>query len=364
MHRREFLLALAGLAVAPRALAKMAQADSWAMLSCGTDRQGQHFVSAINAQGTQLFQHALPGRGHGLSISPDQQRLAVFARRPGEYIHILDVRSGELRAEIRSNPERRFYGHGVFSQDGRWLYVTQNAFGSGDGKIAVYDCTDNYRLVEELPSYGIGPHQLVLLSDNRTLAVANGGIKTHPDLGRAKLNLDSMSPSLAYIDSRSSKLIEDYRLDKKYHQLSMRHLDANHKDEICIGMQYQGPVNQRPPLVVMHRGETELQLCHAPQDITRRMKNYCGSVMADASGDWFAISSPRGNLATLWRAGNGEFQESFEMPDVCGLAPDASGFIASNGEGKIARYTSGNDLQLLHQQAGFKWDNHMVLLPG
>ena len=58
------------------------------------------------------------------------------------------------------------------------------------------DATDDYRQVGELPAHGVGPHEVVLMPDGKTLAVANGGIRTHPDRDRVPLNLDSMQPSL------------------------------------------------------------------------------------------------------------------------------------------------------------------------
>ena len=39
------------------------------------------------------------------------------------------------------------------------------------------------------------------MSDGRTIAVANGGIATHPDFDRVKLNLATMEPSLVRLDA-------------------------------------------------------------------------------------------------------------------------------------------------------------------
>ena len=44
------------------------------------------------------------------------------------------------------------------------------------------------------------PHEAILLADGKTLAVANGGIETHIETGREKLNLDFMQPSLALVE--------------------------------------------------------------------------------------------------------------------------------------------------------------------
>jgi hypothetical protein len=38
----------------------------------------------------------------------------------------------------------------------------------------------NYKRVGELSTHGVGPHQALLLSDNQTLVVANGGLLAAP----------------------------------------------------------------------------------------------------------------------------------------------------------------------------------------
>ena len=50
-----------------------------------------------------------------------------------------------------------------------------------------------------LANGSFGPHEIRLLPQGDTLVVANGGIETHPDSGRSKLNLPTMRPNLAYI---------------------------------------------------------------------------------------------------------------------------------------------------------------------
>ncbi|MGT2465595.1 DUF1513 domain-containing protein [Mesorhizobium atlanticum] len=43
----------------------------------------------------------------------------------------------------------------------------------------------------------MGPHELLLLGDGRTLAIANGGIETHPDIwqGRTQHRDDEALPT-------------------------------------------------------------------------------------------------------------------------------------------------------------------------
>src|SRR3546814_5410151 len=115
----------------------------------------------------------------------------------------------------------------VCSSDlGRWLYACENDYDNARGCIGIYDATAGYRREAELEAYAIGPHEMVLLSDGRTLAVANGGIQTHPARRREKLNIDTMQTSLAYIDAESGALLHDHPLPPAMHQAAIRPIAA------------------------------------------------------------------------------------------------------------------------------------------
>ncbi len=63
------------------------------------------------------------------------------------------------------------------------------------------------------------------------------------------------------------------------------------------------------------------------------MKNYCGSVCADSSQEWFAVLSPRGNLIIFWNATTQSYQQSIDVLDGCGVARSEypGEFILSSG---------------------------------
>ena len=124
---------------------------------------------------------------------------------------------------ISSAEGRHFFGHGVFSPDGALLYATENDFDNAAGMVGVYDATDGFRRIGEFPTHGVGPHELLLMADGRTLAIANGGIETHPDYGRAKLNISTMKPSFVLIDRCDGDLTGSMNWRAGQHQLSIRH---------------------------------------------------------------------------------------------------------------------------------------------
>ncbi|MGB0057672.1 MAG: DUF1513 domain-containing protein, partial [Methyloceanibacter sp.] len=97
-----------------------------------------------------------------------------------------------------SKPDRHFFGHGVFSADGRLLHTTENDYKNAQGIIGVRDATDGYKQIGEFSARGMEPHDVALLADGRTMVIANGGIRTHPDSGADELNLpDSLHSSMS-----------------------------------------------------------------------------------------------------------------------------------------------------------------------
>ena len=198
-----------------------------------------------------------------------------------------------------------------------------------------------------------------------TLAAANGGIATRPDLPRVKLNLPTMAPSLAYLDRRDGRLLEEVRLAPELHQLSIRHLAVGAGDRVAIAMQYEGPFGDTVPLVALHRRGRKPLLLDAPNAVLRRMKQYCGSAAFDRTGRVLAVSAPRGNRLAFWDAEEGQFLSSVELADGCGIAPaKAPGqFLASSGQGGVVLVDA--DSGKAHPLASefldaSQWDNHLI----
>ena len=327
------------------------------------------WLSGLDDSGAARIKIPLPGRGHDTAIDSAQRRAVLVARRPGRFAVVVDLASGELEQEIAAEPGRHFYGHGVFSADGALFYTTENDYDAGVGRIGVRDARDGFRWLGELPAHGIGPHQLVLLSDGATLAVANGGIRTHPDQGRRKLNLETMAPSLVTLDATSGRLIDERSLPPWLHQLSMRHLVRDSQDRIAVVMQHEGKVEDRVPLVVVDRGDGDLALLRAPEPVELRMRNYCGSVCLDSSERTLAVSHPRGGQITFWSWPEGAYLSRIDILDGCGLAPagPAGRFLVSNGRGALFLHDASAVETRPQRLASFDeryWDNHLTTLPG
>ena len=138
----------------------------------------------------------------------------------------------------------------MFSPDGKLLYATENDFDNAAGMIGIYDASDRFRRIGEFPTHGDGPARSAsCLPTARTLAIANGGIETHPDFGRAEAQHRHDEAILVFVDRLTGDLIEKHELAPALHQLSIRHMDARRRRDVWFGCQYRGPPETGPPLV-------------------------------------------------------------------------------------------------------------------
>lgn len=361
IDRRALLVSLAGsaamLALPGRAAAAL-EAECFA--AARKDDRGVYSAALFKLDGGDLRTVELPGRGHDIALKPDGGEWVAFARRPGRFgVAIpLDARAPVWFATM---PDRHFFGHGVFSADGKLLYSTENDYEGGRGVIGVRDATDGYRQIGEFPAHGMEPHDIQLLADGRTMVIANGGIRTRPD-SEGELNIPDMQPSLVYVDVETGDLLEEQRLAPDLHQLSIRHLAIAAGDSVAFGCQYRGPEQDAPPLIGFHRRGEPLVIVPAPEETQVGLKNYIGSVAADAGGAIVAASAPKGGLVTYWDVASRRYLGASDLNDGCGLAPThrSASFLLTSGEGWLV--TADAEGELARQSSHFSWDNHAVLV--
>jgi len=357
IDRRAFMKA-AGLgfvaALTPQGLAAAAEADA-VFATAFQRRDGSYGAAIMTEQGNVVHSVALPERGHDITFDPITRRSVIFARQPGTFAVVFDTAGKAEPITIDSVEGRHFYGHGAFSPDGSLLYATENDFDNAAGMVGIYDARDKFRRIGEFPTYGVGPHELILLGDGRTLAVANGGIETHPDFGRAKLNLATMKPSFVFIDRLSGDLLEKHELPSKLHQLSIRHMDIDQNGTVWFGCQHEGPASEQPLLVGKVQRGNEFGLVEMPENILGGFRNYIGSVAANRDAGTIAVSSPQGNAYAVLDAASGKVLSATSLTEVCGLAPDGVGFLVSTGKGDIVAPGSTPV-----SEPDYVWDNHLL----
>lgn len=355
--RRRFLTGLLAAGLAPQA--SWASAGSPAFLSAGRDAQGQFLLAGLAADGGILFRHPLPGRGHAAAAHPLRPEAVAFARRPGRFADVIDCRTGAAIARLEPPAGHHFYGHGTFSPDGRLLFTSENEYDTARGMIGIWDASAGYRRAGAFASGGIGPHDIALRRDAPGLVVANGGIETHPDSGRAKLNLPDMRPNLSYLGFDGA-LQQQMELPRELHLSSIRHLAVRGDGTVAFAMQWQGDLSEVVPIAGLHRPGRPVQLLAEDDPRVRNLHGYGGSIAFSPDGTQVAVTSPRGGVVQLMDCASGDLLREEQMADVCGIAPLGTGFAASTGSGRFYRIAAIGWQPL--QQADLAWDNHLIAL--
>ncbi|PPK53065.1 DUF1513 domain-containing protein [Marinobacter persicus] len=318
---------------------------------------GSFGVGAIDRNGTLLWQSPMATRGHSGCNRPGGQEVVFFERRPGWSFYVLDANNGARKHHIQALEGEHFVGHGVFSPDGRWLYATGSRYESGEGIITVYDANNSYRRARAFELNGIGPHQLTLHPDGETLVVGLGGILTHPDYDRIKLNLNSMDPALILVNRHSGRITGRFRPPHP-HQ-STRHVDVSSEGKIYAAYQYQGPLYETLPLLArLENGQ--LREFRFDDETQARLANYIASVIAHPENDLVAAASPVGGTAIVFEGRTGKLLARASIPDCAGVQALAGGdFLISSGRGKLVRLGRDNRPRELASLPLY-WDHHLV----
>lgn len=331
------------------------------LLSARDDDNGNHLAVGYRLDGRQAFATPVKARCHDIYAHP-QLPLAVFVgRRPGRESYLLDTRDGRLLQTLQAPSDRHFYGHGVFHRDGEWFYTTENdTRDPGRGIIGIWRLQANLlQRVGEMPSHGIGPHQLLWMPDGETLVIANGGIRTEAD-SRESMNLNAMEPSLVLLQ-REGRLISQEQLPERMN--SVRHLAVARDGTIVSGQQYEGAPDDAVPLLAIKRPGEPFR--HFPMGEAQReaMRQYTASLAINDSLRLIAVTAPRGNRFMIWDLDSTALRLDVPLPDCAGVGAVPEGFVVTSGQGRCRLYdcrTPDFAVSALQLPAGH-WDNHLRL---
>lgn len=355
--RRGFLAGLLAAGMAPAAT--WADLGAPALLSAGKAADGRYVLAGLTEAGEILFTREIPARGHAAAAHPSRPEAVAFARRPGRFADVIDCRDGARLARLTPPSGHHFYGHGVFTPDGRLLMTTENDFEAGRGIIGLWDAAADYKRIGGFSSGGIGPHDMMLRVDGLGVVVANGGIETHPDSGRAKLNIPTMRPNLSYLGFDGT-IEEQVELGRDLHKDSIRHLAMRADGTVAFAMQWQGDKGADVPIVGLHRLGSAPRLMGEDDPRLRNLAGYGGSIAFAADGRGVAVSSPRGGLVQVMDTDSGAIRAEHHLVDVCGLTHAKGGFVATSGTGQIVHI--GRDGVAPQSHAPLAWDNHLIRL--
>ncbi|MFK8083286.1 MAG: DUF1513 domain-containing protein [Granulosicoccus sp.] len=363
-----------------RPLSELEKSSRHLFISGARRPTDQHVAVVFDENGNTLVTVPLTARAHGAAAHQTTQRACLFARRPGLYINAFDIRTPQTHQIILPAQGRHYYGHGTFSDAGNILFVTENDFDGARGVIGLYDADNGYQRLTEIPSAGTGPHEIIRIPGSPLLVVANGGIETHPNSGRDKLNIASMHPSLSIIDSRDGRLLGQHFLPDSLHQMSIRHLACTANDEVWFAGQYEGTdplidglagvisIEKSVNSFQLGKSRTGLTLIDLPADLQVRCLHYLSSVAV--AGQHAIYTSAKGGLSFRVNRHTRQVEDSVSVFDCSGVAPlphsatnnamqapATAAALLTTGTGEILRFDeSGTTHMRTHN---LQWDNHV-----
>lgn len=340
MQRRDVLTAMLSLPLAGHAsLARARVAAAWDAPQGSQvgvlvrDRQQWRIGAAID----------VPTRAHGIVVEPEGTLLAV-ARRPGDWLLRWDA-AGHTSAWCWTDPARRFSGHA--RRHGSRLYTTESDIETGEGLVVVRDAR-TLAVQAVWPSGGVDPHDLRIAADG-TLWVANGGIATQPETGRAKRDLERMDSSLVRLDTKNGRRLGQWRLDDA--RLSLRHL-ALRGDQLGAALQaeHDDPAQRAAaPVLAVFDGRT-LRACKADS-----LAGYGGDIVATADG--YVVSTPRAGGLALFGA-DGRWRGPIALEHACALAAHGPVVLAGGSKAVLSLQDAVRDAMA----PGLRLDNHWQAL--
>lgn len=363
--RRQFIIGLGALAAMPTGCSDDPPREIWVSAE-GDDDDGYGIVAAGPDGVIATVESGF--RGHAVAQRPDDpRRVIMFGRRPGMYGIDVDVVRGRIVGRFECAPDRRLQGHGCFTPDGALLLTAEADVETGQGKIGVRDAA-TFETVRELDTGGIGPHEIGLMPDGETLVVANGGILTRPETGAEKLNLDTMSSSLTYLDLATGERVAEERVPEQ--KASIRHLSICADGTVVVAMQVQREAldhEEIVPLAAVHAPGGALEVLDDGLDLVSVLEDYAGSIAVNERSRTAAVTSPRGNLVAFWNIDSGKLVGHHAFDDVCGVAisGDERHFVLSGSGGQVRVVDASTLVESRDARErfdGIRWDNHMITI--
>lgn len=267
----------------------------------------QHFVLALidlDEQSPFAQTIPLPFLGHGFAFDPTCRfRVALFEKK-GPGAALLDLRERRVIAPIETPSQRRFYGHGAYSQDGSLLYATESVI-SDDfaGVLSVRDAV-TLRELGLIPTHGVSPHDCLVIEEGKTLVVSNGG----GPLDGGEL------PCVCYVELASGKLLDKVVLDSPLHNTG--HIALSQRGDLAIVSAPRDGLpnpNEQLGAVSLRTHGSDVMTVKRPASVVQRMRGETLSLTILESSQIVVTTNPFGNLVSMWNLRDATFAGKLEL---------------------------------------------------
>ncbi len=297
---------------------------------------------------------------HSIVLNPVNKNIVyALGERPSTTSTIIDVKTKKVVNEFFDTKGYYFYGHGLVSADGKLLYCTENHFKTGEGIISIRDAS-NGKILDQLPSFGYAPHEMKYLS-NGLIAVANSGhagLTTVKDEEYILENVvqprDNLQSSLVVIDPIKKKKVKEFKIDTKYKDVTIRHLDIDENDTVYMSLRQYNYTDadpqflEVPPVAYLKKNSEKIEYFQSNLKTNNILKRFSLSVCANDKTGIIGVTHPDSHAITFWSIKDLKFLHVYKMQKPLGISisPNNNNFIVFNEIGEFQLF-DGNTTKRL-----------------
>lgn len=145
-----------------------------------------------------------PCKGHEIVLHPKINGIAFSSSKWGQEAFLIDYNKRKILTEIKTDRATYlFFGHSVFSSDGKRLYCSMQDYEQLSGIISVRDAT-TLKEIDQIKTDGMEPHQIKWLEQDKILSLVNDRVR--PERGA------NNNSELCFINVNEKKVIQKISL--------------------------------------------------------------------------------------------------------------------------------------------------------
>ncbi len=139
------------------------------LLGISADADG--FACTLDLETKEIKKFPIPIFAHSFCQHPTERSHALGVAKWTPSAVFVDLKAGRLIQAIRAPDSFRFFGHAIFSPDGKYAFLTADSATKETGAICVYE-TASWKMEGLIPTKCRGPHELIN-SHNREIIIAS-----------------------------------------------------------------------------------------------------------------------------------------------------------------------------------------------
>ncbi|MCB0420762.1 MAG: DUF1513 domain-containing protein [Bdellovibrionales bacterium] len=300
---------------------------------------------------------------HATILSNRDPKSVVVVPNGERKSYRVSIESGQVMQEYMSNNPYGFYGHGVESPDGQYLFLSEPGPTEKSGRVAIYDNITG-KFLDHLEGHGVHPHEIQVVDQGKVFILSNNGYK------KSEKEYQRSFSSLSYIEVSSGKLLDQVFLPETH--LHMTHLAVADNGDVAIGMDMSThPLKQRIPsksVVAFRKAGASIRILNADGPTKEMLGRHVLSVAYDEQNFIIGATNqyPNGPL-TFWSSKKERFLRSLPIEGSSGInyLRDRRRFLVtthnsglyeiSSPDLEVVRHIPMNDMELYV-------DNHSSVL--